>query len=727
MSQASAPALYRLKTMSTDTRLVETAADSVAYGSSQEDSIDTFRRQLASSGEVFNSVEEFVEGIGSPDSAKEISQWLRPHAESEKVLEDRILGQRYDSSEYFKNHRQNKFMVEELVFGDRLHQAESKDYAMLTLLNVLLSQNSSNPFEQNLQGRKDKFPGNVDDFVFIKPKRILLRHILFNSPFTDEIALMSGTDNSRQWQVWRRHFETSNQWDSSKSTDQHVSDDDEENRGKTGKSSKKNVSSTSRGFDSSVLKQIETVFQDITTFASAVRMLRAWTLDNSAERQWCYKFTFPYGPEGIFWEMTKEHSLKANFMRGSGLVAFNMLARSWRNAMTDSKTTANLGAEFYDYFFTRADEINEVSRIICKILPDDVAESQNIADMQNCHPEAIKNAGSAITTTGYLPYRHLDVYDHLSRACANIMQLNLNKQERLSALNNIIFLAIICYMLEQQQKMLRLNGCRCNIDMIVCMDNLITQDLKNASRKSFKDNNDLFDESIKAFISARTRNMTAMAAPFLLDRENWRDKGGERVLSAQEQLLLISIMRHAFSIKSDFMIDLRKNPNGDHEPGVFTIAGSKEDEVTYSSVVDHFTSLALARDKHMDRLHFTYAREIGLLKLSPRSGHQYQISDDLLRTLIFAVMGNRSNMMLDHLLERIYEDWHLVIGPAEYSRSVGSDCSSGESGHTRLKSQVLELNVRALKERLNRLDMIVSLSDGCDYVRNPFSNDLQQQ
>lgn len=126
------------------------------------------------------------------------------------------------------------------------------------------------------------------------------------------------------------------------------------------------------------------------------------------------------------------------------------------------------------------------------------------------------------------------------------------------------------------------------------------------------------------------------------------------------------------------------------------------------------------QDRGVVDYHRKLGRSIGLITTELTVGHCYILSDELLRTLVMAVVGRSSHMALSQFLERLDQRYHIVIGPVEAKKYYAK--GGPYFGSLRLLEMDDEFtkNARALREQLLRLGLLLPLSDYCDFVKNPF-------
>ena len=155
--------------------------------------------------------------------------------------------------------------------------------------------------------------------------------------------------------------------------------------------------------------------------------------------------------------------------------------------------------------------------------------------------------------------------------------------------------------------------------------------------------------------------------------------------------------------------------------GVSGGSGGSSGRGKYSldGLLEHLTDFIEERDNHLNDLLSYYARRIGLSNGATARTPCYTLSDDLLRHLVLATLDkNEPFLMLREFLERVYERYHLVIGPIE-GRLYYQERSSKSAEYT--DEIEFTKNHRALRAKLERLGLLIPLSDSCDYIKNPYA------
>ena len=681
--------------------------------------------------QCFSDVKSALDFLNNRESDRRSAQEkLIPYCLEVRAQEDEVLGQRYRTQYNIdapkgstSGNKTHVFNVEEEIFGTGFHMAQAKEMAVLELINMISSQNKNDPFDR-------RQADELDTFTLLEMRRTLLRRILFNNHFMSSIAQMQLTDEEK-WGRWSKLFVKNNQLPEPKST-KSKKNYDEDGEEETVTQERR------RDLKEADLQYLQGIFGSFASFEKAVNLLRSWAILNDNERQWSVQFLFPFGVESLYWEYTNGLIFKNNYMAGAGQLVFNMLARSYFARKDQENDGINLGKALNDYFLEQADAVNVYAQIISegkegeedKKCTYEIDEQELLHKLRNEVVTCVERCGFSVNRNGpsivrsrYFPYQHLPIFDQISEDIANALSLPLNKQEQFLVLGTICLLNLNVFLLQQQQKLLQLGNedseqakDKTNIDMVLAIDN--NSVLKKFSRARLAENEALYRYSVKHYCECRIRSIIESFAPFLLDKTR---------IDHDEQELFIQIARAAFSVDGSHKIDLNsieeKFPEDKESNQNIALDNGKT--ISYQELVDFFTSKISARDYHMERVHTSYCADIGLIKKAKKGANRnYAMTDDLIRTLVITVLGNKkAQMKASEFLQILYERYYIVIGPLE-----GQQYFKNKKGHEPdyLNEKRFSDNRSAFIERLRKLNLLISLSDGYEYIKNPFANSINQ-
>lgn len=597
-----------------------------------------------------------------------------------RATEDETLGQRYA---HMREAGYSFYQLEEDILGTGFDSGEQRTHLMLEFLTVLASQNQSDPFAV----------AQCDDygrFAFLKRRNLILRQILFNNPELGIIAATTQQDEAK-WQQWFEQFSAKLQT--------------------APKNRSENSTPYQPEFLTALLAQLKEICQgQFERLVTLVKVLRSWSIDTDKNRQWSTLFLFPFGYDSLFWEIDSELSFNINLMGGAGQNVFSMLAR----AGADS-----LGARLVERFFIDHNGLNTGACYLSgALLPGfeqelEVTEQHFQQQIQaatsfeqrlNLSTQRIK-----IATTRYLPYQNLDRYQLLREDFEALCRLDLTKQELFLALGSLGTLHQLCYLLEQEQQVLKLPGDStrsCDLNMVVVANPEYKNGVRALSMRRLKENIALFAQARAHYVKAHLRAVVSACAPELLTKA---------VLTVTEQKMVCNLMRSAFDFNPRVRINLMERTitqlKSKDDPNAECII-VVPDGISYAEI--EAVLIDDERDMHIQSLHSTWSSDIGLTTKESAVSYFYSLSDELLYYLVLALVPKGRPIALKDFLTKLHQRYHLVIG-------------LNEAGSYAVEDADFIANERQFKLKLARNHLLVSLSDACDYVRNPFSQAVERE
>ena len=134
-------------------------------------------------------------------------------------------------------------------------------------------------------------------------------------------------------------------------------------------------------------------------------------------------------------------------------------------------------------------------------------------------------------------------------------------------------------------------------------------------------------------------------------------------------------------------------------------------------------SMEAVRKAKKDSLDIFRAKGKELQCIIPMNGpfERFSLSEDVIRFLVLALIAPQEKMTLSMFLEKLYEHYNIVIGPAEYKKMDGESIEINES----LANSFAE-NVIAFQAFLKATGFLRELSDATSIVVNPYSNVLEE-
>lgn len=675
----------------------------------------------------------------------------KDHLEALFTQEDQILGERYHLgtiSSYAL------FAIEEMLYGVLPSSNECRESNILELLQVLACQNPEEPL--SAEGSSEH-----GGFAFTKTRNLLLRRILFNNVSLNTIAQSEGSDEDK-WQQWQQQFIASNQPPAPKRGRVSGASGDDTDDDDAIESGSNLEALWQQDLVPETFTRLAQVFHHkFSDFAKAVNLLRNWAINLEDDKLWQSKLLFPFGYSALFWGLQQSLKIENKQMSGAGQLVFTFLARAYAhdhaNASATTSATAapaesapsattaalnesqeqshtdTVGTVLVERFFQAPDPLNVLAHALGQSKHTEHEQSA-IRELQQLHTYNERRNTSRVlafvNTTRFVPYKYLPLYSVAYEDYSHLLALNLTKQDLFLALGTMGQLHVMVYLLEVSQKVGLLLGKKHNIDMVVVADKLSKDKLRDLSMDRLRANTHLHLDLSAPYIRQHLRAFITSTAPFLLERKR---------LTIEEQKLLCNLIRACFSFSPSMVIDLEhmtivdsaSTGNGaTKDASVSATADDRPEESSrwlnvpqssapyrsYQQVEDLIVEAAAQRHKHHESMHSSFGKDIGLISRDYARTFYYALSDELLRTLIMTLVDPAQPMMLSEFLELLYQRYHLVLAPAQAQYYVQSDRS--EPYH--VDDKEFDKNLKALKSQLIRLDLLISLSDYCDYVRNPY-------
>ncbi|MBL8604946.1 MAG: hypothetical protein JNK72_23665 [Myxococcales bacterium] len=384
-------------------------------------------------------------------------------------------------------------------------------------------------------------------------------------------------------------------------------------------------------------------------FVEVVKLLRTTAIEGDSNKRWTSKFVFPYGPACLFPDLrlVKKGELNADrrFFARNGELVYLMLCRSGRGpALDEALRTVALNPTA------------SWNRLVERLQPP-AEQSPSVGPVQH---------------TGYLPYPTLPDYGAFADDLLVLMRLGLPGYDVLPHLVDMIGLHLVLYLLRRAAEWTPNEGHVRLVMEIVAPKKTTVRDL---AVECFTANTQRTSKAVDAYISD-----VVVRSPM------W-----ERALAQEDSTERWEMMRAALS--DAIRLDAEKH-------GLPTAPDACLDEVRAKAKRRH--------GEHLGEAHTAYAQAIGLASRRGTRRMRYAPSDQLLKTLVFTVVGER--MEFQHFLAALFERYGMVIGPrqAEYLIRDGS-----------ADRAAFDDNAYRLEMRLASLGLLRRLSDACAYVENP--------
>ncbi len=644
---------------------------------------------------------EFVRLFGSSSaSIKERTVGLIEHVFQK---ESDILGKRYKYT--LKDHE--LFCLEQNLFGSGLNLADTdvdKQVSLLELLLVLLSQN------QNVLEHRHVSDSSEVKYSFIKRQALTLRRIVFNNPMVERINTSQGTDDEK-WLSWQRDFNEFNQ-----------------------------KSDANFKLDTNHYHLLKRAFHNFDNFTKAITLLRSWAIVPNKAKAWTEHFLFPFGAESLYYDTTDMLAKGAsNHCTNFGQLLFTMLMRAHHKSTPDQQNALLM---LCDCFFEQHEGFNVFAQLlgdsfnsgedeIIAHLRSQLSEDSNSADQfwSSC-PNVFKQASqNLLQECEFVPYKEHRCFDQLEEDFRQLLSLNLTKQQLLKSLSVMGMLNILIYFLEQEQRLASINNSKNvpNIDLVLSLGNKASPRVAKLSLDRLQANDKLHSIALNNFITQRLNLLIRCCVSYFQE---------DLKLDPKDQSLVCNLTRVAFNFVTNKAITIDLNGKGSiyvqdsisskelasshkkaHNP--FNRVQESQPYPSYKNVLNTISNALMTHTGNNKSPHRDLAIEIGLISGTQKAHQYYSFSDELLRTLVLCCVDkNKSMIMLSEFLQKLYDRYHIVIGPQQAHYYYSSN-TQGRSNH--IEEKEFKKNLNELIAQLKRMDLLINLSDSCEYVTNPFS------
>lgn len=691
-----------------------------------------------------------------------------------KTEEADLIGERYLQFVFTDDDR--IIPLDKELFGDGLRRDNNRETMMLEFLLVFSCQDRNLPFDQ---AQKDQY-GRV---VYLKRRQHLLRRIIFNNPFLQTV-LESNASNEQKWMEWRRLFINFNAYtrhtdpvktaasadsaDSAESAESTESNDD---------LAFENTASKQKEifcYSEDELRSLEQDFPSFERFVQAVSLMRSWSLNFESDSQWVYKYLFPFGYETLFCEMRSTYDAdvgldyirqSSNYMSGCGDFVFSMLQRACEQAydgclpaslpyQVDTHKAQFIATALRQTFFLENNPINSLAeRLACRRScyerelmyklqepQQDFALKDNILAEQALEPtyqDAAHKANLAVTRM--LSVKHHRVFKQLAEDYYNILHLNLSVQDQFTTLGTISMLNLMVFLLEIGQGALsvaqRETGTGTStvagagagagaveepqsIDMVVSIKASKRTRLHQMSQQCLRVNQGLIKDCLGPYAAAHATAMMRKIAPDMLTRPS---------LNAQELSFCEGVLKRLFNCSNKVSLSAGltaqgSNTNSLSEPNTYAADAAPQApaHISFNDLLTQVQKFIEQNGSSMEEVHQRYGRSIGLIPATNSSrGNSlsyYTFTDELVRILVYCILGTKRHLLFEDFVAQLYARYHLVIGVNEATRYY----QSARKDPNFVEQKEFADNASEFKEQLRRLDLLLSLSDGFDYVCNPY-------
>lgn len=728
------------------------AADTIAFVAGDASASDSSQGQAQVSPELLETLRTKIVGQGAsiPEELLQLIMQLKDE-------EAPFLGPRLHSS---KPLRGRDFLLEEDIFGFGFTKKISLESFVLTFLQVLICQNPDDPFafantsyphdsEQSiLEGIN---PEHLSETSFIRNRFTLLRRLVLNNPYVDFVRKSGDKTDAEKWAEWKKLFIAGNTWTHEKTRQMHCYQpedldylqDDE------------HFSSTRDSFAFDV-------------FAQALALLRNWVLtSNDDDRSWYNIFMFPLGSCFLYAELDNDETTSTNYFSYDGVTLFTFLARS----SVPADQLQRVGHELYCRFFPKVNKLNKLAITVAG--PSAVEALEALEGLKNPDVRRFYNGLTeekdqrsfakqlrdnlaaykryvspsvtyTLKNTDFCPIRQHRIFKQLFGDLDSILAMDLNQQELFISLGQIGLLNLMIFGLEQARGAFSVGigkQAHCDINIIPVL-NLSQRDsgIRKSSVERCKQNNELNQIMLRPYLKAHLKRLVEMVDPQLLQTSALNASQINELLSLISALFTfnstgLSVLRSTVAflhskagsaLKADDIQSLRRKKRKESEVQQKNVSSDElaQLNLSYKQFTDLVWDAMLLQERNHDDYHNKFGVSIGLASSSITRGYCYYFSDDLLRTLVMAVVGRSNHMPLGRFLEQLDQRYHIIIGPKEARAYYAEGAPFANTLPLHSLDDEFTKNYRALRDQLARLGLLQSLSDYCDFVKNPFFHGL---
>ena len=426
-------------------------------------------------------------------------------------------------------------------------------------------------------------------------------------------------------------------------------------------------------------------FESFEDFQSAVRLVQTSAIKvTDKDRKWSNQFLFPWNQEQIFPDIKVDRSksteearvaLARNHFGHTGELIFLLLTLADGRAGLQEKI---------DRRFKH--NLNVMSKI-CAYLEGPWARKFQIHIGANSS-RLPKDVLSASNTVDTMTKRRANL---LCEDLSAVLDLNLTTEDIVDVMARILGIHAACFQMERAMRFAedpRLKGNGHPYFLCEALQKE-TSAIRRASKTNFQMNSQLCRQVLLETFNRRFDEIEA--APF----------GEKRLELFKEKLCLPSNYgteeERERIIKNPILSDIRK--------------------ILQERLLKKF-------DKHCGKFLGDITKSIGLCTRRNTNTFRYAASDELLFSLALAtVRGN--HMPFRRFLDLLYEKYGLVYEDECRKKMLLSVPNLTGDTADRLESKDLSDNVDRLLEQMMSLGLLRHLSDGCDYVTNPYFRNVE--
>ena len=516
-----------------------------------------------------------------------------------------------------------KRSIEKRIWGHRLYDEQGGMMTLLEFLCVL----ESRPFERQVSDPLAELTeDNAKLGSYEAPKRTLLRSLIFNNPYIDEIY----TNIADPWEAWKTQFVEDTQ-------NKNIDIDGQLNRLASQIGDLKQMFN-----DNGKLSDRESFER----FAKVIRLLRYSGINLHSGKRWTSLFVFPWGKHCLFLDLgLNGEANQRRFFARNGEMMYMLLCFAQRRD------------ELANLLKTKLLESRSDPDRICEMLSFGKDSRHTIANE--------RGEGCTLPLDFFKNSRRR--IDILCEDLINVFKLPIPTPDIIRHAVQLISLNLLCYFLEQSRAAiveLASEGTSVPSLMIPCeILQKQTSGIRHLSKRYFEINQDLSLNAVRAYYEAHSGN----------------------------------------AVESEEV--------SDEEFDEFDALDEKD-----GTVNDRLSDILDTHKGHWGpSLHRFLAKDCGLATTICTNSYRYAPSDALIETLAAVIVPvDRKRLLLTEFLAEAYNRYGLVFGEQEFRRADVQDKDIVPN------NSEFEANKQRLQGKLRSLGLLVALSDGFEFVLNPY-------
>lgn len=513
--------------------------------------------------------------------------------------------------------------IEKRIWGHRLYDEQTGMMTLLEFLCVL----ENHPFSSQLADPSEPITANNARLrTYEAPKRPLLRSLIFNNPYIDEIY----ANTPEPWETWRDHF---------------VEDEQNKDIDKNGALSclRDRLEEFRGNFDDNGHLTEHESFEH---FAKIIRLIRYSGINLQSGKRWTSRFVFPWGKHCLYLDMSiKGATSDRRFFARNGELLYMMLCFAQKRE--------ELAALLKKRLFESDNDLDAICEMLSFGRDDRHEVSNNTGEGCILPVEFFEESRRRINI--------------LCEDLIRIFELPIPTPDIIKHAVQLISLNFLCYFLEQSRAAIKKyspEGTSVLPCILLCeaLQKPIS-DIRRVSQRFFEVNKDLSLNAVRAYYEYFAGAATG---------EGIQNDDGEASFDDFDD---------AEQPVNDKLSDILDTHQGHWGPS----------------------------------LHRFLAKDCGLATNLCTKSYRYAPSDELIETLAAVIVPvERKRLLFSDFLRIAYERYGLVFGEQEFRETGITDSSLVPN------NSEFEANRFRLQEKFRSLGLLIALSDGFEFVLNPY-------